>query len=339
MKKLISVVVLVRNEELNLEELRRRLNATMDRHPDYDWEVLAMDNGSEDSSSVILSEFCRQDKRWKYVQLSRNFSAEGSMAAGLSLASGDAVCGLVSDLQDPPEILSDFIREWRAGADVVYGKINRRSDSSILRNMAARMAYLMIYHLSDCKIPSNAGSCHLLDRKVVDALIGFPEVDRYFRGLVHWVGFQQVGVAYDRAERTRGETKAGFLYCFGFAINAIISFSSKPLRFILLTGLLVTSLSLLLAVIYLVLWLSGGNAPAGFTTIILILLFSLGLQALFLGITGEYLAAVYRQVKGRPVWIARKTIGFAQDLKRINEGKIRGPHESRAISWRDGNAN
>ena len=339
MKKLISVIVLVRNEELNLDELKNRLNITMDKNSDFNWEVLAVDNASDDKSETILTEFCRQDPRWKYVQLSRNFTAEGSITAGLRLASGDAVCILVSDLQDPPEILTEFVREWRKGAEVVYGKINQRSDSSIFRNVGARMAYWMIHHLSEFKIPDNAGSCHLLDRKVVDALNTFPEVDRYFRGLVHWVGFKQVPVDYDRAKRTRGETKAGIIYCLGFAVNAIISFSSKPLRFIWLAGLFVTALAVTLGIGYFVAWLMGGNVPPGVMTIILIMLFSLGVQALFLGITGEYLAAVYRQVKGRPVWIARKTIGFSNEVNRINDMKLRGSYEGSHSSWRDGDAN
>jgi glycosyltransferase involved in cell wall biosynthesis len=309
-KKRISVVILVRNEELNLNELNARLCATIDKVEKYEWEVIAVDNDSTDRSAEMLSSFCRADRRWRLVQLSRNFTAEGSIAAGLHYATGDAVCVLVSDLQDPPEILIQFIEKWEAGSDVVYGEIRERKDGSWFRYIGAYLAYAIIYYLSDCKIPRNAGSCQIMDRKVVDALKNLPEVDRYFRGLVHWVGFRQTSVIYDRDKRKRGKSSAGILYLLGFALNAVISFSSKPLRFIWFSGLFVTFAAISLASIYLIAWLRHGSAPPGIMTLILLVLFSLGLQSFFLGIIGEYLAAVFRQSKGRPVWIVRNLVGF-----------------------------
>lgn len=311
-KKLISIVILVRNEEENLHELGSRLQNVANKIAAYDVEFLAVDNDSSDGSPEILKSFCDGDKRWRLIQMSRNFTAEGSIAAGLHYSRGDAVCVLVSDLQDPPEIVLDFVKKWEDGAEVVYGAIRERKDGSWFRYLGAKLAYALIYHLSDCKIPRNAGSCQLLDRKVVDALRRLPEVDRYFRGLVHWVGFKQSAIEYDRAERKYGQSSAGIAYLIGFALNAVISFSSKPLRFIWIMGLLVTCLTGFLSFFYLIVWYFADTAPPGVMTIVLLLLFSLGVQSFFLGIIGEYLAAVFRQAKGRPVWIVRRLVGFPE---------------------------
>jgi dolichol-phosphate mannosyltransferase len=307
--KLISIIIPAYNEEGNIEEVHRRVTAVMESLP-HRWEAIIIDNHSTDGTQAVSEAICERDERWRYIRFSKNFTAEISLAAGIRHARGDAIINVFSDLQDPPELIPELISQWEAGNDVVYGIVRRRSDSGLGKRLAARFAYWLIHRLSDCRIPPNAGDFRLISRPVADALNAIREHDRYLRGLVHWVGFRQSGVPYERAERQWGETKAGFWWCIGFALNAIISFSAKPLRLASYFGIAVCAISLLLAALYIVLWIAF-EPPAGWTTIALLLIFHMGVQALFIGIAGEYLARTYGESKSRPLWVIEKTVNVA----------------------------
>jgi dolichol-phosphate mannosyltransferase len=236
------------------------------------------------------------------------------MIAGLDHASGDAVVVLFSDLQDPPELIPEFVRQWEEGFEVVVGVLRKRRDYRLLKTIGAKIAYWLIYTLSDCKIPPNATDFRLFDRKVVDALKILREPDRYLRGLVHWIGFRRSYVSYDRAPRHSGRSTAGLWYSVRFAVNAILSFSAKPLRLATILGGFVAAASFAYALfafgVHLLHLSFVPVPPRGILTIILLVSFFIGFNTLFLGIIGEYLGRIYNQGKNRPLYLVDEQLNF-----------------------------
>lgn len=273
-----------------------------------------LDNASTDRTGALAKRQCQQDSRWKYLRYSRNFGAEASMLAGLDHASGDAVINVFSDLQDPPELIPQMLAKWESGADVVYGVLRTRNDASYLKTIGARIAYKLIRRLADTTIPENATDFRLLDRKVVDALRQLREPDRYLRGLVHWLGFRTDHFVYDRAKRQHGQSSANVWYCFKFTLQAIICFSSKPMHLAMYLGVTLTSSATGLALLYFALYFIRPAfltpPPPGLTTVLLLSLFSIGINALLLGIIGEYIGKIYNQGKQRPLYIIAESIGL-----------------------------
>lgn len=311
---LVSIIIPAYNEEKNLPLLFERLEAVTHQAAGYRFEMLLLDNCSADETGRIATAQCEKDSRWKYVRYSRNFGAEASLLAGLDFASGDAVINLFSDLQDPPEHIPRMLEKWREGYEVVYGIVKERNDSSILKTIGAKLAYKMIRILAECKIPENATDFRLLDRKVVLTLREMRESDRYMRGLVHWVGFRQTGFEYDRTKRDGGKSTANLIYCIKFALHAVVCFSARPLHFSMMFGLVLTTASLLMGGLYGVFYFARPSflvaPPPGMTTLILLLLFILGFNALFIGIIGEYIGRIYRQGKGRPIYVVDRRINL-----------------------------
>jgi len=308
MKKLITIAIPAYNEERNLPKVEEKLRTVLEPHRDrYDFEMLILDNCSRDQTYATALAIAQRDPRYRVVRYSRNFGCEASLCAALDLARGDAVILLFSDLQDPPELIPSFLEQWEKGADVVYGKLLKRNDSSWLKSIGARMAYWLIRHLSECDIPRDATDFRLMDRKVVDVLKTLRENDRYLRGMVHWIGFNQVAISYNRASREEGQSSANLLYCIKFAFHAIICFSGRPLELALWVGLLMTCGSVVLGLLYITFFFVRPaflvEPPPGITTLILLQLFGIGINSLFLGTIGHYLARVYTQTKKRPIYI------------------------------------
>lgn len=313
--KLISISIPAYNEEENLPLLFARLNAVLAPLQDrYEFRCIIFDNGSTDRTGEVSRGLCEQDARWRCVRYSRNFGSEASLLAGLDFAEGDAVINLFSDLQDPPELIPQFLAAFEKGYDVVYGVVRERNDGSVLKSIGARIGYWLIYQLTECKIPPNATDYRLLSRKVYLSLREMREIDRYIRGLTHWIGFRKIGVEFDRAPRLRGNSAANLLYCVYFTLNAIVSFSGRPLRFAMLFGIAITSLSMILALVFTILhfarpaWLPV--PPPGLTTLVVLVLFAMGVQSTFLGIIGEYVGRIYNQGKRRPIYLVDSTHGF-----------------------------
>ena len=315
---LISLVIPARNEEANLPETFKRVDAVIAALPEYRFECLVIDNCSDDATESVVRRHVATDPRWRYLRFSRNFSFEVSLAAGLHYARGDGVIFLPSDLQDPPEEIPRILNLWERGKyDVVYGVIRERNDGNRLKTLGARLFYNLIYRMSDLRVPANATDFRLIGRPAIEALKQCGERNRYMRGLVHWVGFKQISFEYDRAPRTRGVSTAGLVYCANFAVAALVAFSTKPLRWASMLGLVATGLSLVGAAAYFLVALLNFvfdvpflPPPPGWTTQVLLDLFFGGVQCLFLGIVGEYLARVYGEVKQRPLWVVHRTAGF-----------------------------
>jgi len=323
----VSIILHSYNEEANLSELYRRLNESTSELSDYEFEFLLVDNCSSDATPSLARDFVDRDPRWRFVRFSRNFGAEVSLAAGLHYAQGDAVIFMATDLQDPPELIPLMISKWREGFEVVYGKLKRRSDSRYLKTLGARIAYWLIYRLSDVKIPPDATDFRLVARPVVETLNRCGERNRYLRGLVHWVGFRRTDFEYDRAERKAGRSTANLFFCLKYALNAVIAFSPVPLRLATYLGLFATLVGIAGITIYTLVYLLVNSGmlhvtppPAGWTTLVLLVLLFSGLQSTFMGLLGEYLANVYQEVKRRPLWVVHEMAGF----------EVRGRRKGRA---------
>ncbi len=314
--RLVSLILPAYNEAENLPELRERLTAVTAALPEYRFEFLLIDNASVDATQQIGERFAADDPRWRYLRFSRNFGAEISLAAGLRYARGDAAVLIATDLQDPPEKLGEMIALWEQGYQVVYGQLERRADGNLLKTLGVRVAYWLIHRLSEVRIPPNATDFRLLARPVMDAVNQCREQNRYLRGLVQWAGFRQVGFPYDRAERKAGQSTANLLFCLQYAFNAILAFSSQPLRLATYAGLLTITGSVLGAVVYTGIYIAfrlgylSYGPPPGWTTITLALFFMIGMQSLFLGLLGEYIANIYREAKERPLWVVDRAAGF-----------------------------
>jgi polyisoprenyl-phosphate glycosyltransferase len=310
MKKLISIVIPAFNEDAVIDELKKRLQNVMDSSPDYDFEVIIVENGSADSTFERLLAVHHEDPRFKIVQLSRNFGCDGGITAGLEYATGDAAVIMNADLQDPPELIYQFIRKWESGYEIVYGVIQKREGVGLIRRILSRMAYLIISRLSNRMIPENASDFRLIDKKVYTIINSMKEKNKFLRGLVVWTGFRQAGIPFKRQPRFAGESKADFRTVWYVAMNGIFSFSYFPLKIATGLGFLLSTISFIGAFVEFLLYLLYGREVPGFTTIILVVLFCFGMVFLIFGILGTYIERIYDEVKQRPNYIVNNEIGF-----------------------------
>lgn len=301
-RPLLSVVVPARNEEANLPRAYDELTAVLGRLP-CDYEVLVIDNASTDRTGELAAEICARDGRWRYLRFSRNFHVEASITAGLYYARGDAAVVVFSDLQDPPELIPEFVRRWREGFDVVYGVVRGRAGDPAWKSLGARLIYRLVSRLADAEIPADATDFRLLSRRAIDALNRVGERNRYLRGLAHWIGFRSCAVPYDRRPRTAGRSKASVPFLFDFAANAVTCFSIRPLQLLTLTGAAALAGTAAAALA----WLVG---VPGLTAVHLLLLTQIAVTLLGLGVVGEYVGRTYVESKGRPLFLVDRTINL-----------------------------
>jgi glycosyltransferase involved in cell wall biosynthesis len=306
-RPLVSIVIPARNEEENIPRLETELALVSKRLSDYDLEFVVVDNASSDRTGALVKDLCGRDSRWRYVRLSRNFTVEMSLTAGYRYARGDAIVVLYSDLQDPPDVIPEFLTRWREGFDVVYGVRTERPGDPGWRNAAVKLAYRTIRAAADIPIPLDAGDFRLISRRVRDALLECPENNRYLRGLITWLGFSQIGVPYTRRPRRAGRSNAPFGQLVPFTLNAITSFSMRPLRLFLFGGIGILALCLAAAIVYVALYFRG-SPPPGITTLLVLLLGAIGLNSVGIGVLGEYLGRTYAEVKRRPLYVVEETL-------------------------------
>ena len=276
----------------------------------YYFEVIIVENGSRDSSfeKLILIHF--EDPRFKIVQLSRNFECDGGIGAGLQYAKGDAAVIMNADLQDPPEMIPSFIELWEKGNEIVYGIIGQREGVPFLRKFLSRAAYIIISKLSNNMIPENVSDFRLVDKRVYTVINKMPEKNKFLRGLFVWTGFKQIGIRYKRPPRFAGSSKADFITVWKVAMNGIFSFSYFPLKIATGLGFMLSLISFVSAIFEIYLFLIYGREVPGFTTLILTVLFCFGVLFFLLGIFGKYIERIYEEVKQRPNYIVKNTIGF-----------------------------
>ena len=300
----LSVVIPVYNEEATLPELRRRLGEVLEQiEPSH--EVILVNDGSRDGTAEALGRICAPGSRWRGVHLSRNFGHQAAVAAGLRAAAGDAVVVMDADLQDPPELLEQLLARWREGYEVVYAQRIRRERESPAKRGLAWAYYRVLQAVSPVDIPADTGDFCLMDRKVVDALVALPERNAYLRGLRAWLGFRQTAVPFEREARFAGEPKYTFRKSLSLGINGISSFSKKPLRLATWLGLVVSAVSFLLGIYFIILRLTSEFEIRGWASTVVIILFLGGVQLLTIGIIGEYLSRIYDEVKQRPQYVVR----------------------------------
>ncbi len=298
----LSVVVPVFNEEKVLVLFHERLTAVLSEHS-QSYEIIYVDDGSTDSSSVLL-ETLRQANAWVGVaRLSRNFGKERAMTAGLELANGDAVVILDADLQDPPELIPSMLEAWQNGADVVNMQRDVREGETAVKRTTAHLFYRTINFLSDVSIPNDVGDFRLFSRRTVDALNKLPESNRFMKGLFAWIGFPQVTLKYRRQARAAGVSKWPYWKLWNFALEGVTSFSTVPLRVATYVGLLSASGTFLYALYFLLKAEFWGETVKGFPTLIVVILLLGGLQLMAIGIVGEYVGRIYLETKRRPLYL------------------------------------
>lgn len=308
-KKLISIVVPVYNEELGIPELIKQLTKFSDKNTKYDFEFILVENGSIDNSYLLLQKFAKTEKRIKILQLSKNFGCDGGIAAGMRFAKGDACVIMMADLQEPIELISEFINKWEKGYEIVYGVVKKRT-AGFVRNISSVIFYKVINALTKNMFPENASDFRLVDKRVYQTINQMKEQNKYLRGLIMWTGFKHIGVTFDRTKRFAGESKANFLTVLKVALNGIFSFSYLPLRFVTGLGITITIVSFIMIFFYLYLFLIHGREAPGAATTILLILSLFGILFFILGIISEYLARIYDEVKGRPSFIVKNKINL-----------------------------
>jgi polyisoprenyl-phosphate glycosyltransferase len=305
-RRLVSIVIPAKDEEDNIDPLAGELDECL-VGLDYDFEFIVIDNGSTDATEDRVRALCARDARWKYVRLSRDFGVESSITAGYRLATGDAIIVLYSDRQDPPQLIPEFLKKWSEGYDVVYGVRTARTGDPRWRNAFAHVGYRVVGALAEVDIPKNAGDYRLISRRVRDALDACGEYNRYMRGLTAWLGFRQAGVEYRRRPRFAGRSKAPLTSILAFSLNAVTSFSIRPLRLFTLVGLVLVAISLVAIPAYVLLALIG-NPPPGITTLIVLVLFGFGINTLGIGVLGEYVGRTYAETKRRPLYVIADSV-------------------------------
>ena len=300
---LLSVVAPVYNEEGTIDEFYSRVLAALEG---VNFELVLVDDGSSDSSPAILDRLAGSDPRVRLVYLSRNFGHQTALTAGLDHARGDAVVMLDADLQDPPELIPRMLDHWRGGCDVVYAVRERREGESRFKLSTAKWFYKLFDKLAQVELEHNSGDFRLLDRKPLDALLAMRERNRFLRGMTVWVGYTQAAVSYRRDPRYAGETKYTLSKMLKFSLDAISSFSHRPLQLATLLGFLISTLAFIAIPVVVVLRLSGSYLP-GFGSITIAILLLGGIQLIAIGIIGEYVGRIYDEVKGRPLYLVRST--------------------------------
>jgi polyisoprenyl-phosphate glycosyltransferase len=312
----ISVVIPVHNEAPVLDALFARLGAVL-KHLGLTAEIICVDDGSTDGSLERLLDLRVQHPELRVVSLSRNFGKDVALSAGLDHASGRAVVPLDADLQDPPELIEPMVAKWREGFDVVYATRARRDGESLLKRASSHYFYRVFDHITDFPIPRDTGDFRLLDRRVVDVLVRLPERTRFMKGLFAWVGFRQTALTFDRAERSGGRSQWSYWRLWNFALDAVTSFSSMPLKVWSYVGVVISLLAFLYAMFLAGLKIVRGIDVPGYASIMVAVLFFGGVQLISLGIIGEYLARTYNEAKGRPLYLVRERWGFDDDREAL----------------------
>ena len=306
---MLSIVVPVYNEEASIDLFISTITPVLDAIT-ADWEIVFINDGSRDATLAVVRTAHERENRVRGIDFSRNYGKEIALSAGLDHARGRAVIPMDVDLQDPPELIAPMVEQWRAGFDVVLAKRSDRSSDSALKRGTAQAFYRLIGRLSDTAIPADVGDFRLIDARVVEALRSYPERMRFMKGIFADVGFRTTSVSYVRPVRAAGETKFNGRKLFNLALEGIVSFSTAPLKIWTYVGLAASLLAIGMLVYIVMKTLVFGNAVPGYASLISVILFFNGLLLMGLGVQGEYIARIFAEVKGRPLYLVRERIGL-----------------------------
>ncbi len=305
-----SIVVPVYNEEESFRDLVLRLREVMDRL-DGPAEVVLVDDGSRDASYQLMMEANREDPRFKVLQLSRNFGHQVAITAGMDVASGQAVIVMDADLQDPPQVILEMAARWQEGYEVVYAVRTQREGETLFKRTTAAVFYSLLRRLADIEQPVDVGDFRLVDRMALDAFLQMRESNRYVRGMFSWIGFRQVAVPYTRASRQAGRSKYPLRKMLRLASDGVIGFSTAPLRFAMMAGLLMAVIAVGYGVVAIALKLAGLPYVPGYASLLVTITFLSGVQLIVIGMVGQYVARIYDETRGRPLYLVREARGFA----------------------------
>lgn len=327
----ITLVIPLYNEEAVLPLLVHRLEALLGRLDDSA-EVVIVDDGSTDTTSIFVRALAQKDPRFTFIRLSRNFGHQAAITAGMEAARGNAIIVMDGDLQDPPEVVEEMISRWREGYDIVHGRRLSRESESAFKRATAKYFYRGLNALSSVPLPLDVGDFRLMDRKVLDAFLAMPERDRYVRGMVAWLGFNQTFVEFHRPARAAGETHYPVWKMLKLATTGLVGFSDAPLRLAIWTGMAVSLCAVAYGLYAVGLKLFGGHVIEGWTSTMVVISFLCGANMLISGIIGLYIGGIHREVKQRPLYIVGERInGFSfAPRTRMTDGASTGEPERKA---------
>jgi len=305
-----SLVVPIYNEEAVIPILLHRLDKLLGSL-DAPGEVIFVDDGSRDTSAIVLEGKARADARYRLLKLSRNFGHQAAITTGMDNAAGRVVIVMDADLQDPPEVVPEMIAKWKEGYEVVHAERMSREGEAPFKRMTADLFYRVLGLVSPTPIPRNVGDFRLIDRKALDCFLAMPERDRFVRGMFAWIGFRQTTVKFHRPPRAAGGTKYPLRKMISLAASALVSFSDAPLRLALWTGAAVSGVALLYGLIVIAQWAAGDpSLMRGWSSTIVVIAFLGGANMLMTGVIGIYVGRIYAEVKGRPLYIVERAVGF-----------------------------
>jgi len=310
----LSVVVPMYNEEEVIEVTYGRLRSVLDKLGET-YEIVFVNDGSRDRTADIVRSLCAEDRRVKLVEFSRNFGHQIAVTAGMDHASGRTVVLIDADLQDPPELIADMVAKWREGYDVVYGRRIERKGESLFKKMTAAAFYRLLRSMTSVNIPVDTGDFRLMDRKVCDALTSMRERSRFIRGMVSWAGFKQTSVDYVRDERFAGETKYPLKKMIRLSLDAMTSFSTKPLKIASVLGFVLSAVGFVYLFVVLYQRLFTDTTQQGWTSMIAISLLFHGITLMLLGVLGEYIGRTYEETKGRPLYLVAEAVNFKEETE------------------------
>ena len=308
MKK-VSILVPCYNEEKSLQLLYQELKTLMDSQNNYEWEILFVDDGSEDDTLNAIKSLRREDERIAYVSLSRNFGKENAMLAGIDYVTGDCMVIMDADLQDPPSLIPEMLKYWEEGYQDVYAKRADRGKESWLRKKLSLLFYKILDSTTRFDVLQNVGDFRLLDRQCINALKRLRESERYTKGLFCWIGYKKKEIIFNRGDRVAGDSNWSFWSLFNLAIEGITSFTTAPLRIATFSGFIIALCAFFYALYFITKTLIHGDPVQGFTTLIVIILFLGGIQLITIGILGEYIGRIFNETKNRPTYIASEYNG------------------------------
>jgi glycosyltransferase involved in cell wall biosynthesis len=299
---LLSLVVPVFNEEESIDIFLDTVPALMERDG-FRFEIVFVNDGSRDDTLARLLDRSAADRRLRVINLSRNFGKEAALTAGIDHARGDIIVPMDIDLQDPPELIEPFMARWREGYDIVYGVRRQREWDTAAKRLSANWFYRVFNSISPVRIPENVGDFRLVDRRAIEVLRQLPERNRFMKGLFAWVGFNAVGVPYERPQRAAGSSKFNLWRLWNFALDGVVSFSTAPLRAWFYVGVVIATIAVLYAIFIVTRVLLLGIDTPGYASLLIAVLLMGAIQLLSLGIIGEYLGRLFLEVKGRPIYV------------------------------------
>lgn len=309
-----SLIIPIYNEQEVLPLLIERIGALLDRL-DGSAEAIFVDDGSKDASVAVLAEALAAEPRFRLIQLSRNFGHQIAITAGMDAASGDAVVVMDADLQDPPEVVLDLVAKWKEGYEIVYARRVRREGETWFKRATAGLFYRVLEGMTSVGIPRDVGDFRLIGRKALETFKAMPERDRFVRGMFAWMGFRQAAVDFERPAREHGETKYPLSKMLRLAIHAIVSFSEKPLRFALWSGLIVSALALAYGAYAALAWMFDPGVVTGWTSTVVVVSFLSGFNLFMTGVVGLYVGGIYAEVKRRPLYVVDRVSGFDEAIR------------------------